>query len=183
MAGDVDGINPAELLAERTPTAPRSHFSTCKSSYTQALSMFKESGQLDALDFPNVAGGKTIVMYGHCFFQSDAGSVLAEMATRLLPDDAQRDAGLAGSGGARANDTLGRGKKRARAHGVSEQNINLQSMAFFPVVYEASARASEIAAAEKAVHDGNTARHNSMKAKTGALVAILATLKEVRAQI
>jgi hypothetical protein len=56
-------------------------------------------------------------------------------------------------------------------------------MNLFPVVDEASARASEIAAAEKAVHDANTARHDSMKEKTGALVAILATLKEVRAQI
>jgi hypothetical protein len=41
----------------------------------------------------------------------------------------------------------------------------------------------KFAAAEKAVHDANTTRHDSMKAKTGALVAILATLKEVRAQI
>jgi hypothetical protein len=108
MPGDVEGINPAELLAERAPTALRSQFATFKSSYTQALSKFNESGQLDAMDFPNFAGGKTIFMYGHCFFQSDAGSVLAEKATRLLPDDAQRDAGVAGSGGARANDTLGR---------------------------------------------------------------------------
>jgi hypothetical protein len=56
-------------------------------------------------------------------------------------------------------------------------------MNLFPVVDEASARASEIAAAKKAVHDANTARHDSVKAKTGALVSILATLKEVRAQI
>jgi hypothetical protein len=33
------------------------------------------------------------------------------------------------------------------------------------------------------VHDANTARHDSMKDKTCALVAILATLKEMRAQI
>jgi hypothetical protein len=56
-------------------------------------------------------------------------------------------------------------------------------MNLFSVVDEAFARASEIAAAEKVVHDANTAHHDSMKAKTGALVAILATLKEVRAQI
>jgi hypothetical protein len=56
-------------------------------------------------------------------------------------------------------------------------------MNLFPIVDEASARASEIAAAEKEVHDANTARHDSMKAKTGALVAFLATLKEVHAQI
>jgi hypothetical protein len=104
-------------------------------------------------------------------------------ATRLLPDDAQRDAGVAGSGGARANDTLSRRKKRARADGVSEQNINLQGINVFPVVDEASRRDWEIAAAEKAVHDANTARHDSMKAKTGTLIAILAKLKEVRAQI
>jgi hypothetical protein len=89
----------------------------------------------------------------------------------------------ASSGGARANDTLGRRKKRARADGITEQNINLQGMNFIPEVDEASARASEIAAAEKAVHDANNARHDLMKAKTGALVAILATLKEVFAQI
>jgi hypothetical protein len=117
------------------------------------------------MDFPNFACGKTIVTYGHCYFQSDAGSVLAEMATRLLPEDAQHDAGLASSGGARANDTLGRRKKRARADGVTEQNINLQGMNLFLVIDEASARASEIAAAEKDVHDANTARHDSMNAK------------------
>jgi hypothetical protein len=139
MASDVEGINPAELLAERAATALRYHFATFKSSYTQALSKFNESGQLDAMDFRNFAGGKTIVMYGHCYFQSDAGSVLAELATRLLPEDSQRVAGVASSGGARANDTVGRRKKRARADGVTEQNINLQGMNFFPVVDEASA--------------------------------------------
>jgi hypothetical protein len=123
------------------------------------------------MEFPNVADGKAIVMYDHCYFQSDADSVLTEMATRLLPQDAQRDAGVASSGGARANDTLGRRKKRARADGVTEQSINLQGMNLFQVIDEASLRASEIAAAEKAVHDANTARHDSMKAKTGSLVA------------
>jgi hypothetical protein len=183
MASDVEGINPAVLHAERAPTTLRSQFATFKSNYTQALSKFTESGQLDAMDFPNFAGGKTIIMYGHCFFQSDAGSVLPEMATRILPEDAQRDAGVAGSSGARSNDFFGRRKKRARADGGSEQNINLHGMNLFPAVDEASSCASEIAAAEKAVHDANTARHDSMKAKTGALVAILATLKEVRTQI
>jgi hypothetical protein len=108
MASEVEGISPAALHAERAPATLRSQFATFKSNYTQALSKFTERGQLDAMDFPNFAGGKTIIMYGHCFFQSDAGSVLAEMETWLLPEDAQRDAGVAGSGGARANDTLGR---------------------------------------------------------------------------
>jgi hypothetical protein len=135
------------------------------------------------MEFPNVADGKPIVMYDHCYFQSDADSVLAEMATRLLPEDAQRDTGVASSGGARANDTLGRRKKRARADGVIEQSINLQGINLLPVIDEASLRASEIATAKKAVHDANTARRDSMKAKTGSLVAILATLKQVLAQI
>jgi hypothetical protein len=146
------------------------------------------------MNIPTFAGGKTIIMYGHCFFQSDAGTALAEMATRILPEDARRDAGMAVSGGARANDPFSRKKKRARADGGSEQNINMN---MFPVGDEASARASEIAAAEKAepsrqrqfrkrtqaVHDAKTARHDTTKAKTGALVAILATLKEVRAHM
>jgi hypothetical protein len=86
MAGDVEGINPAELLAEPASTALQSQFATFKSSCTQALSRFNETGQLDAMDFQNFAGGKTIVMYGYCYFPPpDAGSVLAEKATRLLP--------------------------------------------------------------------------------------------------
>jgi hypothetical protein len=43
MAGDVEGINPADQLAKRAPTVLRSQFATFKSSYTQALSKFNES--------------------------------------------------------------------------------------------------------------------------------------------
>jgi hypothetical protein len=105
------------------------------------------------------------------------------MENRLLPEDVQRDAGVAGIGGARANESFGRSNKRARTDGGPEQNINVHGMNLFPVVDEASSRASEIAAAEKAVHDAITARRDSLKARTGTLVAILAKFKEVRTQI
>jgi hypothetical protein len=150
MSSDVEGIKPATPHTERAPTTLGSQFATFKSNYTEALSKFTESGQLDAMDFRTFAGGKTIIMYGHCFFQLDAGSALAEMATRLLPEDSRRDAVMAVSGGARANDPFSRKKKGARADGGSEQNINLHGMNMFPVGDEVSSRASEIAAAEKA---------------------------------
>jgi hypothetical protein len=97
MTSDVEGINTAALHAERAPTTLRSHFATFKTSYTQALSKFTESFKLDAMDFPNFVGRNAIILYVHCFFQSDTGSVLAEMATRLRPDVAQCDAGVAGA--------------------------------------------------------------------------------------
>jgi hypothetical protein len=50
-------------------------------------------------------------MYGHCFFNTDEGSLVADMSTPLLPEGIQQVEGVQASAGGRI-DAAGRHTRR-----------------------------------------------------------------------
>jgi hypothetical protein len=109
-------------------------------------------------------------MYGHCFFSSDEGPILADMSTRLMPEAAQRVEG--NSSGGRGKDAAVRRRKRARE---SSQNteIVVRGMESLSALDEDSAREFEKAAAVKKGHKADASGFHAATAKSVALESVM----------
>jgi hypothetical protein len=152
-----------------------------RSAYTIKLSNFQKSGQSDELDFPSFADGNVGIMYGHCFFSSDEGSILADMSVRLMPEAAQREEGLHNSG-SRGSDATSRRKKRARDTSHHTE-ILVRGMESLKALDEELARECEKVTAVKVRHEADAAGFHAATAKSAALESVLSVIASLEGKI
>jgi hypothetical protein len=75
---------------ERGGSTLSSKYAGLRSAYPVKLRRFQESGHGDDEDFPRFAAGNAGIMYGHFFFSTDEGPLVADMSTRLQPEIIQQ---------------------------------------------------------------------------------------------
>jgi hypothetical protein len=90
-ASDISDIDPSRAEHERNSSQLCDKWAKLRSEYTRCLDNYQRSGQLEGDVFPRFSRGSRVVLYLHALANTPAGSVLCDMATRLLSDDAQEE--------------------------------------------------------------------------------------------
>jgi hypothetical protein len=120
-ASDIATVDTSVGPFERDGSTLSAKYAELRSTYTVKLHSFQESGHKDNEDFPRFAAGNAGIMYGHYFFNTDEGSLVADMSTRLLPEGIRQVEGVQDPAGG-GIDAAGRRNRRRResAHALSE---------------------------------------------------------------
>jgi hypothetical protein len=133
-----------------------------------ALEFFQISGQGDANAFPLFAGARKHIMYLHCF--ATKHPVFTSLATRLLPEDAMREAGVTSEDcpeNMHGQGLTGIGRGRKRQHSAVEVSIPGLDRLTVAVSPRSPGTAKR------------TERAESRKATSEALTSILRTLSQL----
>jgi hypothetical protein len=146
---DVSAIEPSEHFLHRDGSVLSRKWSELKSLYTVVLSKYSASGQGDPDCFPHFVRGRTYVMYLHVFL--DSFPILGSLATRLIPESAQRECGV--GPGVRPPSDGNRTRGRKRQNPSSSNSISITGLEGLSSVLAPSspksARRSEAAEAVK----------------------------------